>query len=200
MIPSGTRPKFTDVLAAAFWAGVGGLYLALLARQPSANYVALGVYNLLIAVLFAVRRPSRVSSSPVLFVLASAATLLPMLALSPAPGGFPGAGLVIQLYGLGGAVISQLSLGRSFGMAPAHRGIVAGGAYDFVRHPLYLAELVNLLGYLVAQPSAWNALVIAVLLLAQVTRIVAEERLLSRDPLYRIYRSQVRWRLVPGVW
>jgi protein-S-isoprenylcysteine O-methyltransferase Ste14 len=187
-------------LSAALWAGLGGLYLGLLIREPSVNYLALGAYSLLIALLFLRRRPRRVGGSPGMFLVALAATLLPMLALKPAPGGFTLAGLVIQLYGLAGAAVSVLSLGRSFGMAPAYRGVVTSGAYGFVRHPLYLAELVNLLGYLIAQPSAWNAAVIGVTLAAQVVRIVAEERLLSRDPLYRIYRTQVRWRLVPGVW
>jgi protein-S-isoprenylcysteine O-methyltransferase Ste14 len=192
--------RVLGLLASAFWAGVGGLYLALLGRQPSVNYVALGAYSLLIALLFLVRRPRRAGGSPLMFLVALAATLLPMLALKPAPGGFTLAGLVIQVYGLVGAIISLVSLGRSFGMAPAYRGVVTGGAYNVVRHPLYLAELVNLLGYLIAQPSVWNAVVIVVILAAQVVRIVAEEQLLSRDPLYRIYRSQVRWRLIPGVW
>jgi protein-S-isoprenylcysteine O-methyltransferase Ste14 len=187
-------------LSAGFWAGLGGLYMGLLSRQPSINYVALGAYSLLIALLFLIRRPRRAGSSPVMSLVALTATLLPMLALKPAPGGFTLAGLVIQLYGLVGAIISLLCLGRSFGMAPAFRGVVTGGAYNVVRHPLYLAELVNLLGYLVAQPSISNAVVIVVTLVAQVVRILAEERLLSRDPLYRIYRSQVRWRLVPRVW
>ena len=200
MNPDQTRPTLPDGLASAFWAGVSGLYLARLCQQPSANLLALGAYSLLIAVLFLRRRPSRRTDSPWLFLVALVATLLPMLALRAAPGGFTLAGLVIQLYGLAGAVASVLNLGRSFGMAPANRGVVTDGTYGFVRHPLYLAELVNLLGYLIAQPSGWNAGVIAVVAAAQVIRIVAEERLLSADALYRAYRCQVRWRLIPGVW
>ena len=195
-----SRERVLGHLAAAFWAGVSGLYLALLLRQPGVNYLALGAYSLLIALLFMIRRPSRAGGSPAMFLVATGATLLPMLALAPAPGGYPLAGLVLQLYGLGGAAVSLLSLGRSFGMAPANRGVVMGGAYRFVRHPLYLAELVNLLGYLVAQPSAWNGLIVALVFGLQLARILAEERVLSRDPAYWEYRRAVRWRLFPGVW
>jgi protein-S-isoprenylcysteine O-methyltransferase Ste14 len=192
--------KFIGLISSAFWAGVGGLYLGLLTRRPSVNYLALGAYSLLLAVLFLTRRPRRTGGSGRMFLVALVATLLPMLALTPSAGGFPLAGLVIQLYGLGGAAVALLSLGRSFGMAPANRGVVTGGPYGFVRHPLYLAELVNLLGYGVAQPSVWNALVFVLIVASRIVRIVAEERLLSADALYRLYRGQVRWRLIPGVW
>ena len=37
-------------------------------------------------------------------------------------------------------------------------------------------------------------------LLLWVMRILAEERLLSRDPKYRDYTTQVQWRLVPLVF
>lgn len=187
-------------LSALGWVGLAGMYLGLLARQPTVNRFALSAYYLLIALLFLRRRPTQQASSPWLFLVALAATVLPLLALRPAPGGHTLAGLALQLSGWGGAVVSLLNLGRSFGMAPANRGVVMRGAYGFVRHPLYLAEFVHLLGYLVAQPSAWNALVIGVIAAAQVVRILAEERLLSADSLYRAYRRQVRWRLLPGVW
>ena len=38
----------------------------------------------------------------------------------------------------------KLSLGRSFGLMPANRGVVSTGMYRLVRHPIYLGYLVTL--------------------------------------------------------
>src|SRR5437899_9023283 len=34
-------------------------------------------------------------------------------------------------------IAAKLTLGRSFGIAPANRGVVARGPYNIVRHPIY---------------------------------------------------------------
>jgi protein-S-isoprenylcysteine O-methyltransferase Ste14 len=45
-------------------------------------------------------------------------------------------------------VVVIFHLGRSFSVVPQARGLVRGGPYSFVRHPLYLAEEIALLGIL----------------------------------------------------
>jgi protein-S-isoprenylcysteine O-methyltransferase Ste14 len=52
-------------------------------------------------------------------------------------------------------VCGKLSLGRSFGLAPANRGVVST-TYRFARHPIYLGYLITHLGFLVANPTGWN--------------------------------------------
>ena len=111
--------------------------------------------------------------------------------------------LVGQALQLAGAVLqlgAAASMGRSFGLVPANRGVRVGGLYRLVRHPFYLAYLVAQLGYLVNNPSVANLVVVTVATGFQVVRIDREERLLLGDPTYRAYAAGTRWHLVPGLW
>ncbi len=120
--------------------------------------------------------------------------------LRPAPAGWALPGEVVQFIGLGTILVAIWRLNRSFGIAPAHRGLVTGGVYGLVRHPLYASELLSLAGYCIGYASVLNWLVFVATALAQVARIFAEERLLSEDGEYRTYQQRVRWRLLPGLW
>jgi protein-S-isoprenylcysteine O-methyltransferase Ste14 len=108
--------------------------------------------------------------------------------------------LIISAIGLGVAVIGKLSLGRSFGLAPANRGVVSTGFYRFLRHPIYLGYLVTQIGFVLANPIAWNLGLLAVSDTALMFRAVREERTLATDPAYRAYLQRVRWRIVPGLF
>jgi protein-S-isoprenylcysteine O-methyltransferase Ste14 len=96
-------------------------------------------------------------------------------------------------------VAALFSLKRSFGVVPANRGIQDGGLYRFVRHPLYAAELLALLGVLIANASILNALIWTAECALQCLRARAEEQLLGTDATYRAYRGRVRYRLIPGL-
>jgi hypothetical protein len=102
-------------------------------------------------------------------------------------------GLLVSLAG-------KLSLGRSFGLMPANRGIVCAGLYRFVRHPIYTGYLITHVAFLVAHPSLWNAAIILVADTALLTRAVREERTLRSDPEYSRYLGNVRWRVCPGLF
>ena len=104
---------------------------------------------------------------------------------------------VVQVAGLLGWAAALATLGRSFGIVPADRGLVRHGPYHFVRHPIYAFEALFFLGYLMAVPTPRSFIVIAVWSVLQVARIVREERILGG---YEQYRQQVRWRLIPFVW
>jgi protein-S-isoprenylcysteine O-methyltransferase Ste14 len=54
----------------------------------------------------------------------------------------------LLLVGSALMVVVIFHLGRSFSVVPQARGLVRGGPYSFVRHPLYLAEEIALLGIL----------------------------------------------------
>jgi len=109
-------------------------------------------------------------------------------------------GTAVQAVGLVLAVICLTSLGRSFGIVAADRGLKTGGAYALVRHPIYSAHLITQAGFLMANPSVYNGVLLAIVATAQVLRIGAEERLLEASSDYAAYKSSVRYRLVPGLY
>jgi protein-S-isoprenylcysteine O-methyltransferase Ste14 len=106
---------------------------------------------------------------------------------------FSACGLLVVIGG-------KLSLGRSFGLMPANRGIVCSGLYRVVRHPIYLGYLLTHAGFAAANPTPWNAIMLAGADVALMWRAVCEERTLQQDEAYCAYRRTVRWRVVPGVF
>jgi protein-S-isoprenylcysteine O-methyltransferase Ste14 len=126
------------------------------------------------------------------------------LALFVRPGGHPFlptfVGTAFMLVGLVLAITSKLTLRRSFGVAAANRGIVRAGPYNLVRHPMYAGYILVYVGFLSNNPLWWNlALYVATVILI-VARILAEERVLARDPEYAEFMSRVRHRLAPGLF
>ncbi len=97
-------------------------------------------------------------------------------------------------------IISKVTIGRSFGIAPANRGVVARGPYNIVRHPIYAGYLLTHAAALVAYPSVWNVMVVVGGDIALVLRALAEERVLIADREYQVYCGRVAWHLVPGVF
>jgi len=155
------------------------------------------------AVFFLLRRPARVTSSSYLAWSATAVASFGMLAARP--GGEPVAGLeslwgVLQLLGWGLAVVCISTLGRSFGLVAANRGVVTRGPYRLVRHPIYSCYVLTQAGYLLENPTTRNLVVIFGTMAFQLLRIRTEEECLVQDPEYAAYRGRVRWRLVPGVY
>lgn len=108
--------------------------------------------------------------------------------------------VVVSAVGLMVVVAGKLSLGRSFGLAPANRGIVSSGVYRFVRHPIYLGYLITHLGFVLANFNAWNVAVLIAADLALLLRARCEEQTLAADETYRSYMQRVRWRVMPGVF
>lgn len=79
--------------------------------------------------------------------------------------------------------------------------VIDTGPYALVRHPMYAAQLVMFLAFMLALGSWWAALVSAGLVLPLVMRIKNEEAVLRRDlPGYQAYCQRTRFRLIPYVW
>jgi len=108
--------------------------------------------------------------------------------------------VVASVIGLGIVIAGKVTLGRSFGLMPANRGVVSSGAYRLVRHPIYLGYLITHVAFLVANPSPWNVAILMVGDIALLLRAVCEEQTLARDAQYREYQQLVRWRVCPGVF
>lgn len=109
-------------------------------------------------------------------------------------------GQLVQMVGILLQIGASLSLGRSFGLVAANRGIKTGGLYRVVRHPFYFAYVVAHIGYIISNPSVWNMGLLLVGTGFQVARINFEEGLLSRSAEYQRYLATVRWHLFPGIW
>jgi protein-S-isoprenylcysteine O-methyltransferase Ste14 len=108
--------------------------------------------------------------------------------------------LAITAIGLMIVLMGKISLGRSFGLTPANRGIVCSGLYRFVRHPIYLGYLITHIGFVIANPADWNLLILLIADVALMLRARREEWTLSADEAYRNYMQRVRWRVLPYVF
>lgn len=95
---------------------------------------------------------------------------------------------------------AKLTLRRSFGIAPANRGVKTGGPYKIVRHPMYTGYCVAQVGLLIAIPSLFNLLLFIFAWAIQIIRLNREELLLCADSTYRAMMNDVRWRIIPGVY
>ena len=150
-----------------------------------------------------IRTPTNdVSMIPFDWLLAVAGTCIPLL-VRPAhsPPLLPLVLLVFSMsVGLVIQVAAKLTLRRSFGVVPANRGVRIGGPYKIVRHPLYAGYILTQLSFWAANPSPLNALVYLTAFSVQIWRLLAEERLLLRDPVYLEYAERVRYRLLPGLF
>src|SRR5262249_54010086 len=129
--------------------------------------------------------------------------LLNVVAFVPVEASVPSGTLlassVIVVLGTSWTIWSLLTLGRCFGMLPEVRGLVLGGPYQMVRHPVYLGELISAFGILVAKPDPFIAAMMLLFVVLQYWRTVYEERALSAayPAEYPAYRRRVP-RLVPG--
>src|SRR5438874_9892739 len=97
-------------------------------------------------------------------------------------------------------IAAKVTLGRSFGIAPANRGVVARGPYNLVRHPIYTGYIATHVAFVMAHPSPWNLTILGITDMALVIRALIEERLLVSDDQYQTYCGRVAWHLVPGVF
>jgi len=107
---------------------------------------------------------------------------------------------IMQCLGFCWQIYAKVSLGRSFGLLPADRGVVTIGAYRWIRHPIYFGYFVAHLGFLLANFSIHNLLVYTALYIMQTFRILREEAVLIEQHAYADYCEKVRYRFMPFVF
>lgn len=167
-----------------------------------ANLLLLPSEGLVVVFMLLRSRPTQISRHPGEWLVALAATCMPMLVIPEGGVGLlpPALGATVLLMGLLVQMHAKFTLGRSIGLVPAHRGLRVNGPYRFVRHPMYAGYLLSHVAFLLMHPSLGNLLVYAGCYGLQVPRLLAEERLLRCDPQYRAYQGVVRFRLIPGLF
>jgi protein-S-isoprenylcysteine O-methyltransferase Ste14 len=104
------------------------------------------------------------------------------------------------LIGMIMVLVTIRHLGRSFSLVPQARSVVQTGPYRWIKHPLYLAEEIAILGVVLQDLTPVTVIVLVLHIGVQVCRILYEEDLLRRNcPEYSSYEAS-RWRLIPHIW
>ncbi|MDR3213469.1 MAG: hypothetical protein LBT71_06075 [Azoarcus sp.] len=98
-------------------------------------------------------------------------------------------------------IVSLIQLGRSFGVLIAVREVRSTGLYGWIRHPMYLSDIVIRLGYCLSHPSWPVAVLFAVSTACYIARALLEEAFLaSADARYADYMRRTRHRFIPGIF
>ncbi len=165
------------------------------------NVLALVSEGLMTYFILVRRNAIALTMRPWDWIVAFAGTALPMFVRAGGQAPFPAfVGTVLMFAGVSLAIWAKLTLRRSFGIAAAHRGLVHGGPYRFVRHPMYAGYILVYTGFALNNPLLWNFSVYVLAAGLLVARIVAEEAVLTPDGDYAGYKTRVRYRLVPGLF
>jgi protein-S-isoprenylcysteine O-methyltransferase Ste14 len=112
-------------------------------------------------------------------------------------------GDLLVALGLGIAMLTTIQNGYASANITVESGqqLVSTGLYAFVRHPMYLGNVVLMVGIPLALGSYWGLLVVIPGLAVLAVRILDEEKVLAEDLAgYRDYSQRVHYRLVPYVW
>ncbi|MFO0997323.1 MAG: isoprenylcysteine carboxylmethyltransferase family protein [Alphaproteobacteria bacterium] len=200
-----------------YWAATAAIGLVLFiqgwAEQPShlfavcsiASRVAIICFLLLFAALVLTRtRPVRRSRGILPRFHAAVGAFLPMLlvtsplTIDTAESNLASA--VLIMVGNGLAVVSLRYLGRSTSIMPEARRLVTRGPYAFLRHPLYFAEEIAVLGILLPRFSLLTLLIAVVHLGFQIHRMKHEEGVLREA--FPDYDATMmgKARFIPGLY
>jgi protein-S-isoprenylcysteine O-methyltransferase Ste14 len=174
--------------------------------QETGNIVSLmllGSEGTVVAFLLIRRFTSEISLRPLDWIIALLGTTAPLLVRPTDSEPLVSILYVcvpLMLVGFFLQLAAKLTLARSFGVVPANRGVKIDGPYRILRHPMYAGYLLTQIAYLLNDPSVWNLAVYVAAFGLQVGRILAEERVLNRDPAYRQFAAAVPYRLAPGIF
>lgn len=147
-----------------------------------------------------VARRDEVLPTIIAFAGTYAVWLMPFLPHGAASPALQMLSAAVALAGSLSIIFAVLYLGRSFSIVPQARRLVIGGPYRFVRHPLYAAEELAIIGVLFQYAWYASLIFLVVHMALQIRRMNYEESLLlSVFPDYEAYARRTA-RLIPGVW
>lgn len=205
-MPLTARDRLSDLLARV----VVGTLFVLLSINLFADYqrthhvtgLLLLLSEALVVVLTIFRRRAQVVDRTIAAAVVTALSLVgpPLLRAGGVPWLPDLVTAILSIVGVCFVIAGKAVLGRSFGLIPANRGVVARGPYALMRHPIYAGYLLTHAGFIAAHPTLWNVAVIVVADAMLIVRALMEERVLCQDEQYRSYCAKVGWHLVPGVF
>ena len=116
-------------------------------------------------------------------------TLATLKAITPMYGFYMGMlGLTIGFTGAALSIWALSYLKKSFGLRAAVRKLVTSGPYARIRHPLYLGEIIHILGIAILSGTPVGLYLFVVAVALQVVRARIEERKFLRTlPEYQDY-------------
>lgn len=162
------------------------------------------IYNVTISLLFLIRvRPTVVSMNPAHWVVALVTSFSGFFFSRTGANHnsvllFMADSLIIFAVLVG--IMTAFILGRSYDFLPALRDVKTQYLYKIVRHPMYLSSIIIKLGYALKNPSVYNILLLAVVIILYDRRAKYEEGIMSHDNSYVDYLQQVKYRFIPGIY
>jgi len=116
-----------------------------------------------------------------------------------------GAGYLLFTLGMIGSVwaYSVNKFAEAGVRIQAERGhtVIDSGPYGIVRHPIYVAGFLIVVGIPLALGSSWALIPVAIATPILIVRTIFEDRMLQAELRgYKEYATRVRYKLVPGVW
>ena len=162
------------------------------------------IYNVTISLLFLIRvRPTIVSMNPAHWIVALVTSFSGFFFSRTGASHnsvllFAVDSLIIFAVFLG--IMTAFILGRSYDFLPALRYVKTQYLYKIVRHPMYLSSIIIKLGYAIKNPSVYNILLLAVIIVLYDKRAKYEEGIMSNDNLYVDYLQKVKYRFIPGIY
>ncbi|MSQ24016.1 MAG: isoprenylcysteine carboxylmethyltransferase family protein [Chloroflexi bacterium] len=98
------------------------------------------------------------------------------------------------------ALTSLAYLGRRFAILPEARGLITEGPYRWIRHPIYVGEIIAALGALLPEITLYVLVLLGIFVGLQHWRSMNEEQVLrAAFPTYQAYAVHTR-RFVPGLY
>lgn len=206
-----TSELLVDLALCAFWAAIAVVTFRNWLREwPQTHQLkGLGIFlvNSTYAYFFIARKPSTARSTIPKDWIVTVLTIVLSFLLQLMPGATPmlpyawvaPTSVVLQTVMALALFASVLSLGRSFGLVPANRGVKVSGMYAYIRHPLYGTQLLFYCAYLLGSFTPFRLVLLVAIFTGMNLRALAEERLLAHDPAYQEYLEKVKYRFIPGL-
>ena len=201
-LSASARENWSKILIGALFTLLAWRLLGDFLKTSRPTDLLLLVGEAIVVVLICLRRPaSIVDRRPTVRLVTVVSMAFPLMTRPAQIAPVIPEAAAAMLLGIGLLVVmgGKISLGYSFGLLPANRGVMQNGLYRIIRHPIYLGYLLTHIPFLAAHPSGWNITVLLAGDAALIVRAFYEEQTLGRDPQYVRYCEIVRWRLVPGI-
>ena len=195
------RQGVLNIVFALLWSRFAYVYAAAFLTNPALVTALFFVLETIIVVAFCIRRPALIQSNQWRdWVPACGAIVFGMLFQPSRETQDLVIGYILEIVGICVAMLGMFSLGRSFAILPANRGLQTGGLYACIRHPVYAGYMLLYTGYTVLNPLGANVVVLLFCVGMLFWRAANEEQLLARDPSWLTYAKRVRWRILPYVY